>query len=333
MSLYEQIKEVTEEEQKSLGVETPANEDKNDKPEAGKEADPDRKDTDTKIRKEIKTEEKKVDEAEKAEGAEDKKPAAAAEAAPDAAAFARIRREAAAAERRAAAAEAALKQSPTQSQPGPAKVAAAVATEPDPNLDPEGHLRWQLAQTREQLKEVADWKAQQTHIEQQKTLKQNAVKAFEGYEEAFKPTVADYEDVMTYGVNAISQSIRTLNPNLKGEALGEAIQRQVLRLAAQAENQGHDPAEYLYHQAKSWGYQPKAAEAPAKEAVEEAPAKKPDLKSIAAHKKRSASSIAAGGKSGSAPLSREAVLDKSFGLNEFSKLTPSQLRELEQLEA
>lgn len=249
------------------------------------------------------------------------------ESAPDAAAFARMRREAAAAERRAAAAEAQLKAAPTQPQPGPAKVAEASANaEPDPNTDPEGHLRWELAQTRAQLKEVAEWKAQQTHKEQQVSLKDNAVKAFVGYEDAFKTTVPDYEPVMQHGLQAITASIRTLNPMIKGADLQEAVQRQVLRLAGQAEAQGHDPAEYLYHQAKSWGYQPKVEASAAK--AEEKPAA--SLKNIVDHKKKSVSSFA-GGKGGNVPLSREAVLDKSFGLQDFAKLTPSQLRELESL--
>lgn len=348
MSLYEAIKEVTEEENKALGVETPAVKDEPPNDNAGTDkvagaaddAEPAAaRDSGGKFKKAEDKPAVKKDEAKKPAAAGEE-PAAADDAAPgDPAAWARLRRERAeaerqrqAAERRAEAAEARFKQAPTQTQPGPAKAEAATAAraeaEPDPNLDPEAHQRWELQQTKAQLKEVLDWKAQQTHREQQVSLKDNAVKAFEGYEKAFAPTVEDYADVMDFGINALSQSIRTLNPNLSGDALGEAIQRQVLRLAAQAEAKGEDPAESLYNLARSWGFKPKAA-AEAKPAEE---VKKPTVKDIAKHKNRSASSLAAGGKNGAAPLSRDAVLSKDFGLQDFAKLSPSQLRELEGLE-
>lgn len=349
MSLVEAIKDVTEQENKALGVETPAPVEKevpaaNDETPTEDSASGANRDKGGKFKKaegDEKPAVKKTDEAKKPAAAAEE-PAAADDSAPEGpAAWARLRREKAeaerqriAAERRAEAAESRFNQSPTQPQPGPAKVeakaAASAAVEPDPNTDPEGHLRWELAQTRAELKEVADWKAQQTHREQQVSLKSNAVKAFEGYEKDFAPTVEDYADVMDFGVNALSQSIRTLNPNLSGEALGEAIQRQVLRLAAQAEAKGEDPAESLYNLARSWGYKPKAADPQPKTAVEDV--KKPTVKDIAGHKKRSASSLTAGGKNGSAPLSRDAVLSKDFGLQDFAKLSPSQLRELEGLE-
>lgn len=326
MSLVEALKEVTEAEEKALGIEPVAKEepvsppDEHDEPASEPETS---RAADGKFKK---VEDKPKDEAKKEE------PVKPAEVTPDSASFARLRMEKAAAERRAAAAEARLNQAPTQPQPGPAKAEAATVAraeaEPDPNTDPEGHMRWELAQTKGQLKEVLDWKAEQTHKSHQVSLKENAVKAFGNYEDAFKQTVTDYADVMDFGITTLSNSIRTLNPNLKGEALGEAIQRQVLRLAAQAEQQGFDPAEYLYETAKGWGYKPKAA-APADEPA--ADIKKPTVKDISQHKKRSASSLTAGGKNGAVPLSREAVLSKDFGLQDFAKLTPSQLRELENL--
>lgn len=315
MSLYSAIKEVQGEEEKIITNDDSVEKVQKEEPE--KEAVADDKE-------EVKESGKK-DEAKPAEG-ETKK--ASADSPPDNAAFAALRREKAAEKRRADALEEQLKLQPKKVEQE--KAPAAVVTEPDANLDPEAHLRWELAQTRAQLKEVADWKAQQTYKEQQTSLRDNAVKAFQDYESAFSPTVADYKDVMDHGLAAISASIRTLNPMLKGEALNDAIQRQVLRLAGQAEASGHDPVEYLYHQAKSWGYQPKQ-EAVQEQKEEEKP--KPDLKKIVDHKKKSATSLKAGGKNGNTPLSREAVLDKGFGLQDFAKLSPAQLRELEQMEA
>lgn len=310
MSLYAKIEEIEQEETQII-----------EEIEKGAPKDEPVEKADNKADK-VKTEEKAPEAKEDAEPKkETDKPDA--EAAPDAAAFARLRREQAAEKRRADALEAQLKLQPKAAE---VKKPETANDEPDPNADPEAHLRWELAQTKAQLKDVADWKAQQTQKEQRTALRDNAIKAFESYEEGFKPTVTDYEEVMNHGISAITASIRTLNPMLKGEALGDAIKMQILRLAGQAEAAGHDPAEYLYHQAKSWGYRPKAADKPADEEK-----KKPDLKSIVDHKKKSASSLSPGGKGGNAPLSREAVLDKSFGLADFARLTPSQLRELESL--
>ncbi len=239
---------------------------------------------------------------------------------PDAAAFARMRRDKAAADRRAEMLEAQLKQKPAPAAPKPADT----NVEPDPQLDPEGHLRWELAQTRAELKQVSEYTASIRKENEQKALKDNAVKAFTDYEEAFAPTATDYADVTTFGVQQIAASISRLNPTLKGAALQEAVQRQVLTLAGHAERQGHDPAEHFYHLSKSWGYQPKAVEAPA------APVK-PTLKAIVDHKKKASSSLAAGGKSGNTPLSREALKGMKFA--DVARLSPAELREWEAIEA
>lgn len=309
MSLQDAIKEVEKEEKKALGVEqAEPPEPKEDAPEP-------------------------VDDAPAEPPAEelaDKKEPPAEDKAPENADFARLRREKAASDRRAAAAEEALKRQPAK--PAEAPKPADVDAEPDQNTDPEAHLRWELRQARNELKGLSDWRQSEEKKQQKKSVKDNAVKAFGGYEEAFKPTVTDYDDVMDFGVKAISASIRTLNPMLKGEELGNAIQLQILRMAGTAEAQGHDPAEYLYHQAKAWGYKPK--EAPAEEGDGKTEEKaKPSFKSIVDSKKKSASSLTPGGKNGKIPLSREAVLDKNFGLQDFAKLSPEQLKELESLEA
>lgn len=242
--------------------------------------------------------------------------------------FARLRREAAAAERRAAAAEAKLKEAPQQRQvQETVKPPAGADKEPDPNLDPDAHTRWELSKTKAELRDIAKWKEQTEKVEREKQLKSAAIKAFSDYENNFAPTVKDYQGVTTFGVNQIKSSIRTLNPTLKGEELDEAARRQILRLAAQSESQGHDPAEHFYHQCKAWGYQePKAVET---EKTEEVP--KQTVKKMAEHKKKTAGSLSHGGKSGNAPLSREAMQGMKF--SDFAKLTPQDLKELESMEA
>ncbi len=251
----------------------------------------------------------------------------------DNAAYAKLRRDQKAAEkraeeadRRAAAAEAKLKEAPTQPQRGLPPAQTDADREPDANLDPEAHLRWELAQTRETVKSLKEREEKREATERQNNLKQGAIKAFEKYENDFSPTVNDYQAVTTHGLNQIASSIRTLNPQLKGEDLQEAVRRQVLRLAAIAEQQGYDPAEHFYEQSKSWGYQE-----PKPEVKQDEPEQKTSVKRMAEHKKKTAGSLSHGGKSGNAPLSREAF--KNMGFADFAKLTPRELQELESLEA
>lgn len=350
MSLYDQIAEVTEEENKLAGkdvaggekvkanVDIPKDEDdeptKDTERAKGNGADTDVKGDDKAKERaadgKFKPKDAPKDEAKKAAGEGDDPAAADTKEPVDHTAVAKLRYEAAQQKRRADAAEAALKQAPTQPQPGPAKARTEtekrILAEPDPNLDPEAHLRWELQQTKAQLQEVAAWKQKKDYEEQRVTLRDEAVKSYTSYENEFKDTVADYGEVTRFGIQAIASSIMTLNPALKGEALNDAVKHKVLELGAQAEARGEQPAEFFYKQSKAWGYKPeppKAEDTPAPEK------KTPSVKNIAEHKKRSATSLTPGGKSGSAPVSREQVMSKNMTLADFAKLTPNQLRELE----
>lgn len=333
MSIYDALKEVTDEENKIEGRDVAADEKEPTHAETrenpGEKEEPEEKPAEAAAKPEKNVEEPaKKDEAKPAEGAE----VAAADANPTAADFAKLRYEATQAKRRAEAAEAQLKSAPTQTQPGPAQVKRTetekrVLAEPDANLDPEAHLRWQLQQTQAQLKEVSDWKQKKDYEEHRVNLRDNAIKSYSNYEQEFIPTVPDYKEATTYGLQTIKASLQTLNPSLQGEALMDAVKHKVLELGAQAEARGEQPAEFFYKQSKAWGYKQAAPAA----VVTPAEQKTPSIKKIGEHKARSASSLTPGGKAGAAPLSAESV--KGMGFQDFLKLTPSQLREMESLEA
>ena len=235
----------------------------------------------------------------------------------DSSAYARMRMEKAAAQRKADMLEAELKAAKEAKEVKP----KAVSEEPDAELDPEAHLRWELAETKKQLKEVADWKEQISQKERNASLREGAVNAFVSYEDAFSPTVKDYAEVTAFGVEQLATSISRLNPHLTGKALSDTVQKQVLIMAGQAESQGFDPAEYFYNQSKKWGYQPKA-EAKAQEKIA-------SVKNIVSHKKAAPSSLTSGGRSGKVPLSKEAF--ESMNFSDLAKLTPAELRELESM--
>lgn len=339
MSLYEAIKEISEEENKIEGKDVaseerePTHADTRENPRA--KAEPEDKAPEAEVKPEKKAEEPvKKDEAKPAEGAV-KDPAAvdAPAEGEEGLTGARLRYELAQAKRRADAAEAKLKESPSQPQPGPARTARtetekAVLAEPDKNLDPDAHMKWELSQTKDQLKKINDWKEQKEYNERRVELRENAIKSYQSYENEFKDTVPDYKDATSFGINAIASSIRTLNPNLQGEALMDAVKHKVLELGAQAEARGEQPAEFFYKQSKAWGFKP----APPKTEEPPAEARSPSIKKIGEHKARSATSLTPGGRSGPGPVSKEMVMSGKMSLADFGKLSPSQLRELENME-
>jgi hypothetical protein len=98
--------------------------------------------------------------------------------------------------------------------------------------------------------------------------------------------------------------------------------------ASQAHKAGLNPAEEIYSIAiERFGYQPKKADESAGVEKAKPVSSKPNLSVIAANKKRSATGLAGGGQ-GSGGLTAADVQNMSNA--EFSRLTATQLRELEQ---
>lgn len=338
MSLYSQIEETIEEENKLEGRDVaaeekePTNADTRENPNIkpdndGKDKDVARKPEDAPKDKVSIDDKVSTDKAVKEESKPDEGEAKEGE---EALTGARLRYELAQTKRRAEAAEARLKEAPTQPQPGPARTTTEkrVLAEPDKNLDPEAHLRWELQQTQAQLKEVSDWKNQKDAAENRVNLRENAIKSYQSYENEFKDTVPDYGEATKFGISAIASSLRTLNPSLQGEALMDAVKHKVLELGAQAESRGEQPAEFFYKQSKAWGYKP----APPKAEDPPPEPRSPSVKKIAEHKARSATSLTPGGKSGAPTISKEMVMSGKMSLADFGKLSPSQLRAMEEME-
>lgn len=342
MSLYDALKEV-DKEIESMGGDGAATPEKDDKPVAPTE----------KTEKEAapaKDEQPEKQEKKDPPAAPEKK---ADEEKPDAAAFAKQRRELAeekrnreAAENRARAAEERLKAPPaTADKLGePAKVADQ---EPDKNTDPDAHVRWELRQAKAQLQDLGQWRADQEKKTRYEENLKTARDEFSTFEHQFqsRDDAKDYADVANFAVAAIAQSLRIMNPGWTQQQVAQQSELQLLKRAGAYQNAGHaNPIEALYHEVKnSWGYQPKAAAAPAGDPADggdepargddgkfERRAAKPSLKQIAENKSKSASSMTPGGKSGSAPLTRDGLM--KGGLSEWARLTPEQLKQAEQLE-
>jgi hypothetical protein len=311
MSLHDAIKEVEKEEKKLLKAEaSEGSEDKavDKEPEALEKQEP----------------EKPLDDDTDLEGAETPPPA---EKAPDAAAFAKMRKDAADAKKRAdalAEENARLKNQPPVA-PQPAAKAAVSDPEPDANTDPEAHLQWKIRKVDEKLQKLDSYVETQEEKKRREAITSSAMEEFVEHEDSFKEATPDYQSVTTFGLQKLSEKVQGQFPNLRGKDLTDKIKERVLTLAAQGQALGFNPAEFLYLTSKNMGYQPPVVE------KQEPEAKKPDFKKIVDQKKKSTSSLAAGGKSGKTPLSREAVLDKGFGLKDFARLSPAELKELETL--
>lgn len=100
------------------------------------------------------------------------------------------------------------------------------------------------------------------------------------------------------------------------------MKEYIIGVAAKAARDGENPAKAIYSLSKEkFGY--------AKVETKESAPKK-DLKKIDANRRKSASPLQAGGRSGSVSLTKESAADMS--LAEFAKLTNAQLREIEGME-
>ena len=180
-----------------------------------------------------------------------------------------------------------------------------------------------IAQANEQEQDAPsqDEIVQQMYQDKQRQdMINDAVAEFQSYEQEFAATVNDYEDVTTQYVNHVARSIQTLNPQIKGHELNDAVRMQILQQAGRYVTQGLDPAEEMYHTAKQlFPTQEQAAE-------QEQPVKR-DIKKVAENRKKSASPLAGRSKSKSQTLTLDEVAQMSPA--EYQKVDPQLLRELE----
>lgn len=263
-------------------------------------------------------------------------------------AMARLRMEAAASKRRAQELEAILRrgqQQPQAHQPAPT-AKENPDPEPDKEIDPDAHLRWELRQANSRIEKFEKWQGEQEKRVQSEETDRQATQTLVDYEEDFKTRAAaegidDYEPVSRFVMQTITNSVRLLRPDLRGEALTKAVKSQLFRLAAEHERNGYNPMEAMYHTAKTqWGYQ---APAPKEDGGDEQPAdrkpngqfvkQKPDFKKIVESKRRNATAMTAGARNGHAALTKEHAMSKNFKVSDWAKLSPEQLRDLEGQEA
>ena len=229
---------------------------------------------------------------------------------PDASAYARMRREKRELEERIRALEEAKE---------PKKEVVNTDPEPSKQEDYEQWLEWKDRQIEKKVSEIEAWKNTQEQSTQQKQLWEGAIKEFQHFENEFQKKTPDYEDASEFMKKRLYDSISLTNDDLSPAQVNQKITDYILKTASKAAADGYNPAETLYRLSKDkFGF--------VKESPQEKVAK-PDLRKIDANRKKSASPLQSGGKSGSVSISKESIADMSMA--EFAKLTPSQLRELE----
>jgi len=327
MSLYEEIAKEEEELKKIVAEE---NGDEYQEPEDKKEDDlendsGDKQQDESKDAEEDAGEPEKKEVEKKAEEVEEPE-----ELKPDASAFARMRKEKRESDERSAALEARL--AALEGGKDEPKVEEPVA--PDPEDDFEGHLKFKQEQN---AKEIAEIKAENAafkakRAEEQKVIEEDAInkgaiEEIQKYGVQYQAKVPDYGQAVDFMYLEMKKSLERINPSASAEAVEKAATRSMIEIGAQAYQDGINPAEKLYQDAKQrFGYVKQEVKA-----NNDAPAsKKPDINSVDKNRKRSASSLSGGGRSASATaLTKEAV--DNMSLQDFAKLdlTPDKLRALE----
>lgn len=235
-------------------------------------------------------------------------------------AMARMRRELAATKRMLEEAKAQPK--PVMAQPAPQAVAPAHDEEPDVNTNPVEWVQWNIRKTEAQVNEIREWKEEQSRSAQQTQVLQGAVQELSRYENEFKATAPDYDDVSNFVVGELKRSFKIMHPGASDDQITQAVQRHVLLEASRYAQQGLNPVEEMYLRAKNeLGYQPKV---PSADNVTEL---RPDLDKIAKNKQRSAGmNGAAGAAQRATPSTKAAAADMTAA--EWARLSEEDRRRI-----
>jgi hypothetical protein len=191
---------------------------------------------------------------------------------------------------------------------------------PAKDEDYEGHVSARIETAEERLERLEREYAETKRVNQQKELLDRATQEFAEYESQFIAKAPDYEQARSHVLNSIAFSIKTLNPTITNAKLAEETAMALLKRGAVAVNQGMNPAEYIYHEARQMGYNPQPKQAQSEPS-------KPQLSTIAANKKKTANMAAATGSSG-ASYGVQDVLSMSNA--EISRLSEEDFMRLEE---
>lgn len=158
---------------------------------------------------------------------------------------------------------------------------------PDPTEDPLGYLTYELTETKRQLAEITGKVQEDEQTRTRNNMISAAAEEFVQYEERFKASVKDYDDVAQHFEKTFKRALSIANPGISPKQVNEAYTQRVLQMASQAVQSGYDPASYIYNVTKSqYDYKPKEEPKPE--------VKVPDLRVVDKNKKKSGNGMGGG---------------------------------------
>lgn len=149
-----------------------------------------------------------------------------------------------------------------------------------------------------------------------------AEREFQSLENKFKASNPEYDGVAGQYASALAQSIKIQNPRMSNNEIAEKTKETILIKAAKYLNDGFDPIEELYHEAKDLGFTGKSAK---KEEPKEEEEIKPDMKKVAANRAKSTGMAATSGES-KGQITKQAASELS--VDEWAKLPQAEKRRL-----
>lgn len=122
-------------------------------------------------------------------------------------------------------------------------------TIPDPDLDPDAYYRYEIQKLKEKTKKLDDIEEQQRRQEQIEAAKNE----LSGYEQAFKKSTPDYDEVLQNAMEVERRKIKAVYPNMTDTQINNHLEQSKIQLASTAMNNGRDPVEALYEYASAYG--------------------------------------------------------------------------------
>lgn len=164
--------------------------------------------------------------------------------------------------------------------------------EPDRNTQWGQWQEWNTRRLEKELSSIKEAVLPAIQQQSQERMVQTAIQEFKTYESQFAKTVEDYNPAASYLENKIADSLSTLYPTASEAQITQAVNQQLLQMAAQFAAQGLNPAEELYHLAYDKGYA---------KADEDKKDLKPDMKKVAANRARNAGTAGSTGTAKAVP--------------------------------
>lgn len=171
--------------------------------------------------------------------------------------------------------------------------------EPDADLYPEDHARWEVRQLKKELEDIKKFKQQQ----EQTSIYQREVAGVQALEGQFKAKTPDYDEAVQFLVEKEKRMKRILNPQINDAQIEAQVQAEKVALFKQILATGKNPAEVVYEIAKQDGWQPKSA-------AKETP--KANLNTIAENQRRASNIIGGSAASSSGKVTADQLFSMSM---------------------